>query len=144
MRPLIGPRSIRARPGQFVPNVAFTTAWTATAGTAPAIGNGTLSAAYSLRDGFCKFWLELVGGASTTWGDAGTWRFTAPFAAARDAAGAALVLDNGTAFYAGTPFLASGSASVSVSTNAAGNITFNSPMTWATSDKLVIEMEYPV
>jgi hypothetical protein len=61
--------------GPFVSDKLFTTVWTATAGTATAIGNGTLTASYERRGRFCKFYLNLVGGSTTTWGNAGNWQF---------------------------------------------------------------------
>jgi hypothetical protein len=84
VRPLIGPLSSRARGGEFIPRQSFTTTWSSTSGTAPAIGNGTLTADYEVRGKVAHINIKLTAGSTTTFGNAGTWRFSLPVTASRD------------------------------------------------------------
>jgi hypothetical protein len=58
----------------------YTSAWTSS-GTAPAIGNGTISARYSITGNTVNVAITLAAGGSTTFGT-GTYSFSLPFAAA--------------------------------------------------------------
>lgn len=58
----------------------YTSAWTST-GTAPAIGNGTISARYSITGNTVNVAITLVAGGTTTFGT-GTYSFSLPFAVA--------------------------------------------------------------
>jgi hypothetical protein len=119
---------------------SYSTVWTATAGTAPAIGDGTLTSAYSLLgpDVYSVI-ITLTGGAGTTWGNGGRWNFTIPFAAGRTCTGSAYILDSGTAVYVGIPLITAGGTNMLISLdNSANNVTFNAPMTWTTGDTMIL------
>lgn len=91
----------------------YTSAWTST-GTAPAIGNGTISARYSITGNTVNVAITLVAGGSTTFGT-GTYSFSLPFAVASGigvtAIGTCQVLD-GTR-WAGQVPLAAGTSTLS-------------------------------
>lgn len=62
-----------------VASEAYTPTWTAAAGTAPAIGSGTLTGRFFAVGKLLEFWIYLRGAADTTWGTgANFWRFTLP------------------------------------------------------------------
>jgi hypothetical protein len=131
------------RRGEFLGIVTYTPAWTATSGTAPAIGDGTLTGQYMRRDGLCKVWINLTGGSTTSWGSAGFWEFSVPIGAELANAGPAYILDSGTSHYVGIAFISTSDTKLRIVTDASGlPLTFNSPMTWATGDQLVLEMEF--
>jgi hypothetical protein len=143
MRPLLR-GGIRNR-GEFVPVQDYTPAWTATAGTAPAIGNGTLTGKVETRGKWRRVSIDLLGGGTTTWGTtAGSiWHFSVPVAATRNAVGSAFILDSGTTFYAGVANIDSGTSFVYVTRdNSAQPLNFQTPMTWTVSDRLTIDLEY--
>ena len=82
--------------------IAYTPVWTAV-GTAPSIGNGTLTGGYRRIGQQIDFWLQLVAGSTTTFGTGG-WRFTLPavsFDADWNFAHEGIVLDTGVAYYKG-------------------------------------------
>lgn len=56
---------------------AYTTVWSANGGTAPALGNGTLTARYRLMGKLCWLRIGLAMGSTTTFG-VGVWGFTLP------------------------------------------------------------------
>jgi hypothetical protein len=144
MRPLITPTSTRARGGEFIPRQSYTVAWTSTSGTAPAIGNGTLTGDYEIRGKVCHVNIKLSAGSTTTFGNAGTWRFSLPATAARDSVGDALVIDASPATtYIGGVLVVSGS-SLLIVTTPSGNAAFNVPMTWAQSDNVTIDIEVAI
>lgn len=66
----------------FTPGVwtTFTSSWTSS-GTAPAIGNGTISARYSITGNTVNMMIDLVAGSTTTFGTGG-YSFSLPFTAA--------------------------------------------------------------
>lgn len=82
--------------------IAYTPAWTAS-GTAPAIGNGTLTGGYRRIGQQVDFWLEFTAGTTTTFGT-GTWRFSLPqisYTSEWNYAHDCMVLDSGVAWYKG-------------------------------------------
>jgi len=127
--------------------IAFTPTWTAV-GTAPAIGNGTLTGGYRRIGQQVNFWIEFTAGSTTTFGT-GAWRFTLPqvaYTAEWNYAHDTMVLDAGTAWYKGyygagvdngwndkfEIFNPAFSATVGQGT----------PMTWTTNDALRIMGNY--
>lgn len=143
MRPLIHAGSIRNR-GEFVPVQDYTPAWTATAGVAPAIGNGSLTGKVEVRGKWRLVSIQLVGGSTTTWGTAGIWNFSVPVNATRSATAPVYIEDSGTGFYIGQAFIAAGTNVVFIvmGGGASTRATFNAPMTWAVNDNLAIDLEY--
>jgi hypothetical protein len=129
-----------------IPQTTYTPTWAATSGTPPAIGNGSLGGAWK-RDGeHVHVNINLTGGSTTTWGNGGYWTFTVPYTASRDSVGAVYIEDNsGVTTHVGTAvILATTSVIFIASNNAASYVTFNSPMTWTTSDKFKLNICIPI
>lgn len=126
---------------------AFTPVWT-TAGTAPALGNGTLAGRFFQRGKTIHVQIKFVAGTTTTFGTL-TWNFSTPsgFPAASglvDYIGDVFGNDSSAAtFYSGTAFLGSGGTTIQAYLAQAGTVTTNvTPYTWATGDRLWINMTY--
>lgn len=120
---------------------SYATSWTA-AGTAPAIGNGTLAARYSKVGRLVSVWLSWVKGSTTTLGT-GTWSFTLPpYANANsgERAGSAVANCASTTYY-GSIFVAAGTVSPFFGTTGqfASSTT---PGAWGTSDTLDLTFAY--
>lgn len=122
---------------------SFTPTW---AGGAPAIGNGTLTAAYRLVGKTLNLRIWLKAGSTTTFG-AGAWTFTLPVGVTVSTSHTQILsvaaYDSSTGTWnAGSGFVGSlGSASavnmrVHGSTASVGSA---NPWAWATSDELIIE-----
>lgn len=127
------------------PSVAYTPSWTSS-GTAPAIGNGTLSGSYVLSGQMVEFRIKLIAGSTTTFGT-GAWFFSVPFPRASteyfDGAITGLTFggtsnrfivasqDNGTSSFslmaAGTP---------------ASGVSATVPFTWANTHTLTLHGSY--
>ena len=128
------------------PWLSYTPSWTSS-GTAPALGNGTITGKYKQigKTVFVRVHLSL-GSTSTT--GTGNWRFTLPITAASSdgVVMPATFLDNGTNWYTGTMTCAyDGSASYVVpltSASPSGAVTASVPFTWATTDALTFNGSY--
>lgn len=57
---------------------AYTPVWSSTSGTAPAIGNGTITGFFAVTGHICFVNIQLLFGSSSTFGSAGTWNFSLP------------------------------------------------------------------
>lgn len=68
--------------GTYVAPTAYTPAWTA-AGTAPSLGNGTITGRYTQIGKLVEFGIVLVFGSTTTMGSA-TWFFSIPVPASSE------------------------------------------------------------
>ena len=82
--------------------ITYTPVWTSS-GTAPVIGNGTLTGGYRRIGQQVDFWLEFTAGSTTTFGT-GSWRFSLPqvsYSSQWNFAHEAMLLDSGTAWYKG-------------------------------------------
>lgn len=122
-------------------------AWTA-AGTAPAIGNGTISAKYLQVGKFVQYTVSIVAGTTTTFGTS-TWFISLPVTPIASAIGntscpgAAILYDSST-----TANRQSAVASINSATQidfyaGAGNVvTSTIPYTWATGDILGFSLTY--
>ena len=124
--------------------ISYTPAWTAT-GTAPALGNGTLSGSYS-RSGYrIKANLLWIAGSTTTFGT-GAWSFSLPKAAARSEVCSAYAADTGTGFYSGiSRVVASASTVQTYFGDNNGNSTTNTiPFTWANTDRMELNLDYAI
>lgn len=114
---------------------AWTPVWTAT-GTAPALGNGTLTGRYFRIGNLVVAWVNLTLGSTTTMGT-NTWGFSLPFP--RDTAilhlGSARIFQSGVTYRAGVPVATANVVNVFVDAfaSAAGATT---PHTWVSGDAL--------
>jgi hypothetical protein len=123
--------------------VTYTPTWTAD-GTAPDLGNGTLTGAYWREGQFLHVNITLTPGGTTTFGT-NAWHFSVPQSAARTTTGSALMTDTGTALYAGTSRIASTASTVEVyGYNVANAATSAIPFTWASTDVLTLDIVYPI
>lgn len=120
----------------------WTPSWTVTAGTAPAIGNGTLTGRYALVHDLMFWSVDLTAGSTTTFGSGGAWLFSGlPYTPTGPLLGMGMMDCNdnstgsnffGRVYLAATtivPHFADGATGGTV-----GFVTSTSPMTWATSD----------
>jgi len=128
---------------------SYTPSWTA-AGTAPAIGNGTLSGKYLQVGKNVIVQIVFVAGSTTTFGT-GEWRFSLPFASyelSGSAAGhpaAGYVEDAAVAAYTVLASRKSGGASnVAFFYNSTTSLQSTLPFTWGNGDFFNIELVYGV
>ena len=127
------------------PAVAFTPTWKGDSSD-PAIGNGTITGHVSAHGKHRKYTIQMTAGSTTTFGS-GNWYF--PLAGSNNVAkttcvGSVYGLDSGTAFLAGSCFIAAGDNKIRMVSDGAGNFwNATSPHTWATSDyfNLCIDIE---
>jgi hypothetical protein len=120
---------------------SYTTTWGVASGTAPSLGNGTLTAVYSRIGNFVYFAINLVAGSTTTFGS-GIYTFTLPFAMSDSTNGIngyGAALDAGVAWYRGyTPnTMENGFTDKFVMINDSGTPIQNSvPFTFGTNDSI--------
>lgn len=125
---------------------SYTPTWTAS-GTAPALGNGTLTGAYMNTGKLCVARVFLTMGSTTTYGT-GNYTFAMPFSSAVGAQwfplGGCVCRDaSATATYFFGAFTA-GSNTVSAGNDAASRLGQLVPFTWANTDTLAISMAYEI
>lgn len=123
----------------------FATAWTASS-VNPAIGNGTLTAAYNRYDKMCTLRADMLMGSTTTYGT-GEYSFSLPFTAAASqiAVGSAWALDSGTAFKIGVCVVVPGATTCSIYfDDAPSSASSTQPFTWASGDRLRFEVTYEI
>lgn len=126
----------------------FTPVW-GSDGTAPALGNGTLTGRYTRRGKHIRACIELTMGSTTTYGT-GAYKFTMPtalqFNVKRQALGSVRITDSGTAWYVGIARTGSGAAPVIyVTINAAGgDMSGTNPHTFAANDVVEIDIEWEI
>jgi hypothetical protein len=122
---------------------AYTPTWTAD-GTAPAIGNGTLTGRYK-QQGKTVFWsLRVVMGSTTTYGS-GTWHFGLPVSAqaTNGVVCPATMLNNGTAWYTGAAFNEYQGTNSSVTVlSGSSAVAPTVPFTWSSGCTLEINGSY--
>ncbi len=128
---------------------AYTPTWSAS-GTAPAIGNGTLSASYLLVGKLCYIQMYFAAGSTTTFGT-GEWTFSLPFAANAQNAGtggypcSAYLEDNGVLGYqVVTARKTGGNTLFALFTNSSTNVTASQPFVWGTGDFFRLSLVYGV
>lgn len=132
---------------------SYTPTWTAS-GTAPVLGNGTLSGRYKQIGKLVHVEIGLLAGTTTTYGT-GQWQFLLPatadypggaFAENRDVGGYQAFDTSGAARYVGHNVLASSGSNLVCLTNnsptAIGTVGATVPFTWATGDRLTINATY--
>lgn len=126
-----------------IPLTTYTSTWTA-ASVNPAIGNGTISAAYSKRGRWVNVAFNVVMGSTTTFGT-GTWYFSLPFVpAARKFYGSAVFLSSGVAFFVGVvESLDDLTARCDLYGNNTGNtVNPTIPFTWKSGDEIRVSLLY--
>lgn len=132
---------------------AYTTSWTAET-TAPAIGNGALSARWIREGAFIRINISLLAGTTTTFGS-GDWFFSLPTDLAVDnlttqdphmAAVRCKDTSTGTMYFGALHSeLADGLTKFKVETHGAtGPLSSSVPFTWASTDRLSIDALIPI
>lgn len=122
---------------------SYTPTWTS-AGTAPAIGNGTLTGRYRLVGKTVDVVMSLVAGSTTTFGTS-EWYLSLP--SGLDAAvqnlvvGPAFFNDAGTAYYSGTCAARAAATKLNFIQNAS-QVASNIPHVWANTDILIARATY--
>jgi hypothetical protein len=119
----------------------YATTWTASS-VNPAIGNGTLSAEYSVSDGLCIVSIQLIAGSTTTFGT-GVWSFALPITnrGALPSFGTARASDGGT-FYVGAAYASGTVAQVAFNATLLAQNTV--PFSWGSGDVLNLTVTYPI
>lgn len=124
----------------------FSPNWTAASGTAPSIGNGTLTAKYLQLGKTVVFNIVLVGGSSTQWGNGGFWQFALPVAAANGFAAAASYRDNSVPLnLVGAADCRPGATPTAIirsNVSSGGGVTNTAPFTWTTDDTYKVSGVY--
>ena len=124
----------------------YTPTWT-TSGTAPILGNGTLTGRYTLSGRICTAQVEFDAGSTTTFGS-GQFQFSLPFAASSATLrshGVGRLSDAGSGFHIGQVELVPGSSNAVIySNNAANPVQSNSPFTWASGDAIRFTITYEI
>lgn len=131
--------------------VTYTPVW-GSGGTAPAIGNGTLTGAYHKVGKLCHVRVFWQAGSGTTFGT-GTYTFSLPFTAASPSGlttavwvGSALLRDQGgtPARYVGVSSVDAGASVAGVLAEGGGLMTNLIPFTWANTDYMSFSVAYQV
>lgn len=133
--------------GDFTPNNrdanTYNPVWT-TDGTAPSLGNGSITGTYFELGPYVFFTVKFNFGSTTSFGT-GRWSVNLPFqaAAGKDSSVSIIANDNSTATrYSGASLILGGSDSVFRLTLGSTIITNTAPFTWAVSDTLVLSGFY--
>lgn len=112
--------------------------------TNPSIGNGTMINNTDLVDGVLHSHVALTIGSTTNIGS-GIYSFGLAYTAKSTAIGSAWLFDNSTAYYVGISKIESGSSTVEVFiNNSVTAISSTAPIVWATGDRLVFSIYYPI
>jgi len=124
---------------------AYTPVWSTT-GTAPTVGNATLSGRYRVMGKTMDVWLKFVWGSTSVSASSGLWRFSLPFAPLADQLLNAYVDDTSAGLrWAGTARTLGGLASgdnmrIVMQSSHAGISANSAPMAaWATGDSLMLQ-----
>jgi hypothetical protein len=133
--------------GAVIDNTAWTSytpVWTSS-GTAPVIGNGTITGQYKLIGKTCFVRGNVAMGSSTTFGS-GEWYISMPFTASNADAilMTATLLDNGSAWYNATMAGARAGFNykapmqyVNITNGTASDVNATQPFTWANTDRFL-------
>jgi hypothetical protein len=114
--------------------ILYTPTWTST-GTAPALGNGTISGFYYRVKNIVFFTVDVTFGSTSTYGTGG-WVFTLPpiaMAGAQQRGGTCLLTDSGVNVYTAT-MLAASTVNFGCSVPSAGRVSATQPFTFGTGD----------
>jgi len=119
----------------------YTPTWTSS-GTAPALGNGSLTGSYIRNGRTIVVTVELALGSTSTTGT-GDWRFALPSTAQTNYLGSAIMSDSGVNLYVGSAIALQSQTYAVVSANAAGgNVASTVPFTWGNADSLRFTVQY--
>lgn len=122
---------------------SYTPAWTST-GSAPSLGNGTITGQYRYAAGLIIAELRLVMGSTTTFGT-GVYLFSLPVTGSANAAnfsgGSWHALDTGTQEYGGATKLET-TTTIRAVMSAGGSVGQTSPFTWASTDAFRAQVIY--
>jgi hypothetical protein len=124
-------------------DATYIPAWSST-GTAPSLGNGTLTATYHQRGTRVSVSIHLIWGSTTSAGT-GSWRFTLP---ALDVSskyiGTGVAAHSGGSTYPVTCYtFANGTQLIEVTTGSPTTVfSATSPFTWGSGDALDLNIEY--
>jgi hypothetical protein len=124
---------------------SYTPVWTTT-GTAPALGNGSLTGRFYRFEKLVHFVMKFAAGSTTTFGT-GSFQFSTPtsISAVNNFGFPAVLLDQGTAFYTraqGLGYTTSLADKFIIIDSAGTAITATSPFTWANGDEIVVQGTY--
>lgn len=136
-------KTVGGVPTWFGSFTAYTPTWGAT-GTAPALGNGTITGRHLQIGKHVYVHIELTAGSTTTFGT-GTWTFTLPFtASAFLATGTAAAFDTsaGQLFFGFSRW--NSTTTINVFSPAAPGVawTVTTPFAWASTDTVAIDFHY--
>lgn len=122
---------------------AYTPTW-ASAGTQPAIGNGTIAGSYTLVGKTCHFIVTLTAGSTTTFGT-GTWTFSLPVTAVSGTPvlGGCYLSDSGSP-YPGVTRQASTTEAWAVTALPGGFADATTPFAWGSGDTLRLQGTYEI
>lgn len=116
----------------------------ASSGTAPSLGNGTLSGRYLQAGKFVVATVRFAAGSTTTFGT-GELRFGLPvtvFNSSLESIGGAVLLDAGTTRYSASPLAVSNSAYAQIVVGSSNFIQGTIPFTWTTNDEILFTILY--
>jgi hypothetical protein len=130
-------------PGHDISNLSqgiwtpYTPTWTATSD--PAIGNGTIDAAYILIEKLLQIRIAIVMGSTTTYGS-GNWNLSLPLGLTSKfhQMGTGGAHDVGVRFDPANPYFEDGNNTFTIVTTGTGRLDFDTPFTWNTSDRLIL------
>lgn len=115
--------------------------WTS-AGTAPAIGNGTISAAYIRNGKFVTYAGRINMGSTTTFGSANPWSIVLPVAALNASYSGSAYFNDASVTANKTPgAIIPGTGTCSFS-SIGGPVASTAPFAWANTDYLAWEITY--
>lgn len=123
---------------------SYTPVWTSASGTAPAIGNGTLTGSYMRFDRLVVANLRLQSGSTTTFGDANAqWSFTLPFTAVEiGGAGSLWLHDDASSWTGGVVHIATTTTVIPYYALNGNGVHATYPFTWASPDRLRFTITY--
>jgi hypothetical protein len=124
--------------------ITYTPVWS-TSGTAPVLGNGTLTGNYEIVRDVCNFFISFTAGSTTTFGT-GAFEFTLPKQAAYDQVLTIWGEDNGVANYTGLGLFGGASRTTVYGVSNASGATWSAsaPFAWGSGDRIRISGSYVV
>ena len=128
----------------------WTSTWTSSGGTAPAIGNGTVGGEYIQYGKMVFGTLKFNPGSTSTYGSGtNNWRFTLPVTPVTDASnnsiiGPANVLNQGVKHYTATVFIPAGQTYVNIiqDQSTSAGIGDGVPFAWVAADSFTASFAY--
>jgi hypothetical protein len=124
----------------------YTPVWTTT-GTAPSLGNGTLTGRYTITGRLCTVQFKLTAGSTTTFGT-GNFQITLPFVSSggQEAQGISRIVDDTVGYYVAVINVSSNSSIMTfyTTTSVTAIVSEAVPMTWATNDFIAGTITYEI